>query len=136
MVALAVHQRHLSTGEDVLAVELSVDLEDLAGHAAHEVLVALAESLGGLQREVELVASGELAQVFLETRDHQAHARDEGDGAAGRCFIQQFVTGGRAREHTISHLNISILFHNRHLLRAKLQLFLHLFTQNAPLICF
>ena len=61
LVAFAVHQRHFGAGEDVFVVEFAIDLERLARHGAHEVLVALAEGLGSLQGEIELVASGELA---------------------------------------------------------------------------
>ena len=81
LVAFAVHQRHFGAGEDVLVVEFPADFKCLAWHGAHEVLVALAERIGRLKGEVELLAWIEPGQPLLEGIDHQPHARDESYGS-------------------------------------------------------
>lgn len=108
MVAFAVHERHFCAEEDVLVVELAVDLENLTCHRAHQGLVALAESLGRLQGEVELLAGRNLGESLLEGFNHQAHVRDKCRRARSFGFVEQLVRSGCVGEHLVAHLEISL----------------------------
>lgn len=106
VVTLAVHEGHLGTREDVLVVELTVDLEHLTWHRTHQLLVALAECFGSLEREVEGVTRLQLCQLLLEGFDHETHACDKGNGLAVRRFVEQLMTCCAVGEHLICYLDV------------------------------
>lgn len=108
MVAFAVHEGHFGTGEDVLVVEFAVNLEDLTRYGTHQLLVALAEGLCGLEGEVEGGSGGKLCQLLLEGFNHQTHSRDKSYGLGGLGLIQQLMAGSGVGVHLVGHLKESL----------------------------
>ena len=76
---------------DIIAVELTVDGEDLASELVLSLWHIVTEGLCGLQGEVEAVALGVLHEFLLETVEGYAEAGDKLKRALVACLLFQIL---------------------------------------------
>ena len=81
-LVVLVHQGNDGTGVDVLVIEVVVDAEHLALHLVDTLLVVVAESLVGGQREVEGAARQQVDDATLKSIKRHAEATDKLEGVA------------------------------------------------------
>ena len=95
---------------NVRAVELAVDLEELAAQFAHTLLIVFAKSLGGSQGEVESLVSCQLGNVGLEIVKREAEAGDKLERLALLGLLNQLLLAvGIDGEELITNADVLVL---------------------------